>query len=264
MRCVVAYHGGAFHGFARQPSVRTVQGVLESAVLALDPEASEVRGTSRTDAGVHARGQVVAFDSARPLPEKGFRMLLNQALPDDVSVREVDFVAFGYAPRFDAVRKEYRYTFRVGEARDPIRDAFCWHVDPSRALRARRGEDGGGWLDLAAMRSACEALVGTHDFAAYRSADDAREGTVRTLERIELVEPALAPDELVLIVVGPAFMKNMVRILAGTVLEVGSGRRTLSAVHASLAPGAPRASAGTTAPAHGLCLHGVQLGRSVV
>lgn len=260
---IVAYDGRSFHGWQKQRALRTVQGELTRAIRELDPDATEPRGASRTDAGVHARGQVVAFDAVRSLPPKGWRMQLNTRLPDDVSVRAIEPVAIGYDPRFDALGKHYRYRIHVGEARDPIRGPHSWHIGPQlgRAERAV-GHAVVDYLDLEAMRAAAAVLVGTHDFRAFRAADDVRLNTIRTIRTLRVDCPFGGDDDAIAIdVIGNAFMKNMVRILAGTLLEVGRGKRTIASVAELLAPGADRQDAGRTAPAHGLCLMSIELGR---
>lgn len=265
IRMVVAYDGRAFHGFQKQPGLRTVQGVLNEAIRRLDPAASECRGCSRTDAGVHARGQIVAFDAVRKLPPKGWRMQLNTALPDDVSVRAVETCAVRFDPRFDSTRKFYRYRVHVGESRDPLRDPHSFHVGPARALKrqGRGPETVPGYLDVEAMRRAAAMLVGHHDFRAFRAADDQRENTVRFMYDVRVVTPfAGEEDGLALEFEGNAFMKNMVRILVGTLLDVGRGAMSPEKIPSLLGPTARREDAGPTAPAHGLCLMHVTLGRS--
>lgn len=260
---IVTYDGRAFHGWQKQPGYRTVQGLLNESIRKLDPEASETRGASRTDAGVHARGQVVAFDPVRRLPPKGWRMQLNASLPDDLSVRAVEVCDVRYDPRFDALRKRYRYRMHVGESRDPLRNPMSWHIGPQLA-RSPRGprEDVASYLDVDAMQRAADSLLGTHDFQAFRSADDDRENTVRTMFSIRVVAPFGGDEDgLAIEVEGNAFMKNMVRILAGTLFEVGRGKRSVESVAKLLGPAGRREDAGVTAPAHGLCLLSIELGR---
>jgi tRNA pseudouridine38-40 synthase len=258
VRLVVRYEGTAFAGYQEQPGQRTVQGVLQEAAERIAGRAVKVRGASRTDAGVHAEGQVVAFDSARLLEPERWALALNRYLPDDVAVRSVEPCAVGYAPRFDAVHKTYRYLLHVGPFRDPLTRTHAWHL--GRQTRGLRGP-----LKLDAMRQAAAQLVGTHDFKAFRAADDEREMTVRTLHALEVDEAYQGNPELIALVVnGSAFMKNMVRILTGTLLEVGLGRMTPGAVSALLAPEAQRSAAGPTAPAHGLTLVSMVLGRATM
>lgn len=253
VRLTVAYDGTGFAGFQAQLGQRTVQGALNDAAERICRHPVNVRGASRTDAGVHARGQVVAFDSERELPGERWMLALNRYLPPDVSVRHAQACEPGYEPRFDAKHKTYRYLFHVGAARDALLHDRVWQL--GRYVRRQP-------LELAAMRAACVCLTGTHDFRAFRAAADTRPSTVRTLQRVELVECfADNPELLALEVQGNAFMMNMVRILAGTLIEVGRARLTPERVAALLSAEGERARAGATAPACGLTLVEVTLGR---
>jgi tRNA pseudouridine38-40 synthase len=265
VRLVVAYDGTGFHGWARQPGIRTVQGTLETAIATMAGHAVEVRGAGRTDRGVHAIGQVAAFDAARAIPAHGWLRGLNQALPDDVAVREAHACAPGYQPRFDAIDKTYRYLLLIDAERDPLLRHRAWRLPPRLWHRERADAPAPAErLDLAAMREAASYLIGTHDFRAFRAADDDRLETTRTLHAID-IEPGTGGDpRLVGITVrGSAFMKNMVRILSGTLLEVGRGHLAPSAIPSLLTAGATRSEAGPTAPAEGLTLLEVRLGRGV-
>ena len=272
---VVAYEGTAFHGWARQPNVRTVQGVLEEAVSAMAGQETLTRGAGRTDRGVHAMGQVAGFDSKRLIPAEGWLRGLNQKLPSDVVVRQSRACAPGYNPRFDAVDKTYRYVFLIDRERDPLLRDRAWHL-PGRLLHPKHRDATSPTerLDLEAMREAARGLHGTHDFRAFRAADDDRENTIRTIYSLELT-PGFQGDErlLAMTVRGSAFMKNMVRILAGTLLEVGRGKLPPSHVSSQcdtpgqpnlLGPLAKRENAGQTAPPEGLTLLEVRLGREDV
>jgi len=256
VRLVLRYDGTLFAGYQEQPGQRTVQGVVQEAIERIAGHAVKIRGASRTDAGVHAEGQVVAFDTTRELTEERWGLALNRYLPEDVAVREVVSCAVGYAPRFDSVHKTYRYLLHVGPLRDPLTRTRAWHL--GRQVRSRRAP-----LDLPTMRDAAQRLLGTHDFRAFRAADDEREMTVRTVHALDVIDRYEGEGELIAIVVnGSAFMKNMVRILTGTLVEVGLGRMTPSAVSALLEPNAQRSAAGPTAPAHGLTLMSMVLGRA--
>jgi tRNA pseudouridine38-40 synthase len=270
VRLVVAYEGTGFCGWQRQPGQRSVQGVLEEAVAGMCGHGVEVRGAGRTDAGVHAEGQVAAFDSARAIPPRGWLLGLNQRLPEVVAVRHVEPAPVGYAPRFDAVDKTYRYLVLLGEARDPHWRRRAWHVarvkvddggDPAPDADAA-GTRGARRFDLGAVRDAAARLVGTHDFGAFRAADDGRAVTTRTLFALDVREGfAGHPDLIAFEVRGDAFLKQMVRIVVGTLVEVARGARAPASVDALLRPGATRAEAGITAPAHGLTMVRVTLGR---
>ena len=255
VRLKVAYDGAGFAGFQRQRDQRTVQGVLCAAVERIGGHPALVRGASRTDAGVHALGQVVAFASERELPIERWARALNRVLPDDVAVRDPESCAPDYDPRFDAFDKTYRYLFYLGAQRDPLLRTRAWEL--GRLLTSSRA------IDLEAMRACCALWTGTHDFRAFRGAADTRESTVRTLFRVEL-RPGFGDDPalLALEVQGNAFMLNMVRILAGTLVEVGRGRMTPAAVAELLDERGTRSRAGMTAPAHGLTLLAIRLGRA--
>ena len=253
----VAYDGTAFSGWARQPGQRTVQGSLEEAIVSMNGTFAELRGASRTDAGVHALGQVAAFDPARTIPPAGWLQGLNTVLPDDVAVRASREVPPEYAPRFDTVDKVYRYLLCVDPIRDPLLRDRAWQLGRRELGRAGRP------LDVDAMREAASSLIGTHDFRAFRSADDTRENSTRTLMSIEITEAYSGDPRLVALSFrGSAFMKNMVRILTGTLVDVGSGSRTASSVRSLLGASAERRLAGPTAPPGGLTLVEITLGRN--
>jgi tRNA pseudouridine38-40 synthase len=263
VKLVVAYDGTCFHGWARQPGTRTVQGVLEAAAAGMAGHDVEMRGSGRTDRGVHAMGQVAAFDAARDIPARGWLRGLNQALPDDVAVRAASSCPTGYNPRFDSIDKTYRYLLLVDDERDPLLRHRAWRIPPRLRHPGRRAATRPvEQLDLAAMEEAATRLLGTHDFRAFRAADDERRETVRTLHEIR-VEPGFGGDPrlLALSFRGSAFMKNMVRILTGTLLEVGRGKLPATAIPGLLGADASRASAGPTAPPEGLTLVEVRLGR---
>ncbi len=238
----VAYDGTGFHGWASQPGSRTVEDTLRGAVLALDPRVGKLRGCSRTDAGVHAEAQMVAFDAERDIPPRGWVLGLNQHLPDDVAVRVARSVAAGWSPRFASRGKRYRYRVLVDVVRDPRWRMHAWRLPV---------------LDLALMEQEGRAAVGTHDFAGYRSAGDERAVTVRNLTRVA-IEPEADPRVFGVVVEGSAFLYNMVRILVGTMADVARGRLPPGSVARAL-EARDRRVAGTTAPAHGLTLEHVDL-----
>lgn len=239
----VAYDGRPFSGWAPQPGARTVAGELLGAIHAMDPHVSEVRGASRTDAGVHARGQLAAFDPTRTIAPKGWALGLSAHLPSEITIRQAALAPPGAEPRFFAVRKRYRYLI----LRDPLRDPF-WE---GRALRFSHQ------LDIHELRAEAAFLVGTHDFAAFRSSSDERTNTVRTIETVRVEH--LADDSRVLAVdvVGTGFMHNMVRIIVGTLLDVARGQLAAGAIAKGLAGGG-RKDLGMTAPAQGLYLESIE------
>lgn len=258
----VAYDGTDFHGFARQRDpvrdepLRTVQGELERVLSFVHRAPVETRGASRTDAGVHALGQLVAFERTLPIPCEGLRRAVTKLLPSDAAVLAAwEEEAEGGGPvdlRGGNRGKRYRYRIRCTRDRDPIGGRFEWHL--------------GKRLDTAAMQDAATRLVGTHDFSAFRSTACQAKTTVRTVTAVQVFglaapfgpidggRPPRDGDEVVEIrVEGLAFLHNMVRIFAGTLVEVGLGRRAPATIDTLLSVGDRRA-AGRTAPACGLTL----------
>jgi tRNA pseudouridine38-40 synthase len=243
----VAYDGRGFAGFAPQPSQRTIAGELLGALRALDPTIREVRGASRTDAGVHARDQRVAFDPTASIPPRGWVLGATRHLPPEIAVRRAALVPAGFTPRFRGVAKTYRYLIVRDLVRDPFLEGRAWRVEgliPDGAVAIAREE---------AARA-----IGTHDFAAFRSSSDERERTVRTLHAVDVLENAAEPRLLSITVRGDAFMHNMVRILVGTIVDVARGRLAPGAIARAIAS-RDRRDAGITAPPDGLCLDRVEL-----
>jgi tRNA pseudouridine38-40 synthase len=226
-----------------QEGARTVAGELLGAIRAMDPRVTEVRGASRTDAGVHARGQLAAFDPVQVIAPKGWALGLSAHLPSEITIRQAALAPRGAAPRFSAIRKRYRYLI----LRDPLRDPF-WE---GRALRFSHQ------LDIHKLRREAALLVGTHDFAAFRSSADERVNTVRTIEQVSVEHLAGDARVLAVDVVGTGFMHNMVRIIVGALLDVGRGKLGEGTVTRALRGGS-RTDLGMTAPAHGLYLESIE------
>lgn len=241
-RLVVAYHGGAFAGWQLQPGVRTVQGALESAAERLLGEAVRVAGSGRTDAGVHAEAQLAAFSTTVHRSARAVRDGLNAHLGPDVACVDARPVPEAYDPRRWVVRKTYRYTWLDRPARDPLRHDRVWHV------RHR--------LDVTAMAEAAAHLVGVHDFTSFRAAGCQAATPVRTLEGARVWREG---DTVSVALVGNGFLRHMVRIVAGTLEEVGAGRRTPAAFRDAIVR-RDRRAAGRTAPAQGLTLVAVEDG----
>ncbi|XJZ27471.1 tRNA pseudouridine(38-40) synthase TruA [Bacillota bacterium Lsc_1132] len=236
-KCIISYDGTAFAGYQGQPNKRTVQGEIES-VLAKLHKGEEVRifASGRTDAGVHAKGQVIHFDSPLAIPESRWALAIHSQLPDDISILSVEKVASSFHARFDAVGKEYRYVLLLSKDRDPfLRNYAYWY--PYR-------------LNIEAMKEASKYLIGTYDFTSFCSAKTEVEDKVRTIAEITLSQEG---PLLTFQFKGNGFLYNMVRILVGTLLEVGSGERRPEDIAAILAQ-RDRTIAGKTAPARGLYL----------
>jgi tRNA pseudouridine38-40 synthase len=235
----VSYRGAAYAGWQRQANAPTVQQVLEEALAALLGRPVPAIGASRTDAGVHARGQAAHLELERPFPESGLVHGTNHHLPEDIRVLAARRMPAGFHARKHAAGKEYVYRLRREPVLSPLDAPFAVRADPA--------------LDVAAMRAAARALPGRHDFSAFALAGGSHRSPVRRITAAEWREdgPALA-----FVVRGDGFLRGMVRTLAGTLLEVGRGRRDVAGFAALLA-GGERAGAGPTAPARGLTLEEV-------
>ncbi|MCA9668536.1 MAG: tRNA pseudouridine(38-40) synthase TruA [Myxococcales bacterium] len=235
----IAYDGADFSGWQRNPGARTVQATIEAVLREMtQDETVTLRVTGRTDAGVHALGQLAAFKTESAIAEQRFLRGLNSLLPDSVSILAVESVPLDYNPRHKNAGKHYRYTIWNHREIAPADKRRAWHIY--------------GAVDRMQMARAARLLVGTHDFAAFRAADCERPSTTRTLYRVTVSE-LQARRELRIDVEGTAFLKNMVRIIAGTLLDIGRGKLPLELVHELLESG-DRTRAGITAPPHGLCL----------
>jgi tRNA pseudouridine38-40 synthase len=260
----LGYDGTDFHGWQAQPGLRTIQGMLEEAIDEMGIEHSAVRGCSRTDAGVHALGQIASFAAEIEVPREGWVSGLNARLPKDIVVHDAQPCYRRYNPRFHAAHKRYRYLVRCGQQRDPLIRHQAWQLGPKGTRRDVESSARGGrvedYLDIDAIRVAAAHFLGEHDFRAFRQSGDEREIVVREMFEVSVNPEWLGrPDLLAVEVVGNSFMKNMVRIMVGTLVDVGCGRIAADAIPAMLHEGAVRSDAGQTAPAHGLTLVEIRL-----
>jgi len=246
----VAYDGGPFAGFAPQPDQRTIAGELLGALRALDPAVREVRGASRTDAGVHAHGQRVAFDTTMDIPPRGWVLGVTRHLPREIAVRRAAWIAPGFTPRFASKGKRYRYLIQRDPVRDPFLEGRVWRSASFASADA-----------LPRARDEAARALGTHDFAAFRSSADERTNTVRTVRSIAITEDPADPRVLAVTIEGDAFMHNMVRIIVGTLVDVGRSRCQPGACLRALAS-KNRRDLGMTAPSGGLYLWNVELDAS--
>jgi tRNA pseudouridine38-40 synthase len=244
-KLTLAYDGTDFHGWQAQnppgaAALRTVEAVLTEALRQSLRQSIELRGASRTDSGVHAKGQVVAFNAACRIPLDRLASAINRWLPEDALVVGVEPVPMGFDAVRDVVDKQYRYRVYNRRQRPLFQRRFVTHC------RQR--------LDVVPMQRAARLIEGEHDFAGFANAGHGRLTTVRTVHRCE-VEPA--DDEVRIAVSGSGFLYNMVRIIAGTLVEVGRGRLGLDTVKRALDSG-ERRCAGPTLPAEGLCLEWIR------
>ncbi len=234
----VAYAGAGFHGWQIQTTLRSGQGELWKALQRLEPEAPMPQGTGRTDAGVHARAQGVLIWTSRPWETYRLQAALNAHLPRDLRVMACQVTQEAFFPRQHAVAKRYIYRLGLGPAADPLTAAFCWHVHQAAPL------------DLAAMADAVQPLLGTHDFSSFRNSECAAKSPVRTIHAIRIQSVAGGAE---LVFEGSSFLMHQVRILTGTLVEVGRQKRTAASL-AGILEAKDRTRAGLTAPPEGLCL----------
>jgi tRNA pseudouridine38-40 synthase len=241
LRLDLEYDGAAFYGWAAQPGLRTVEGVLTEALRVFWPHSGRPAVAGRTDTGVHASAQVVTVDAAEGGPEIArVPAALNAHLPPDVAVLGSTHVPEGFHARFSALSRRYEYRVLRTRAPSPLRAARTWHWP--RAVSEE-------------VLAACAgSLLGEHDFRAFTPAETQHEVFRRTVLAAEWQPRG---DELVFAIEADSFLRHMVRTLVGTMLQTAGGERPPEGF-ASLLEGAPRAAAGVTAPPHALCLVGVR------
>jgi tRNA pseudouridine38-40 synthase len=237
---IMEYDGTGYHGFQWQNGLPSIQGEVEKALLKLTGERRRVMAASRTDAGVHARGQVVGFRTGSALPLHNFVNGLNHYLPADIAVKAAYRVGDSFNIRRDALSREYSYYILNSPTRSPMRGAFSYLV--------------GSPLDIEAMNRASQALIGEHDFASFVSSDGASlKSTVRRVLRAEIERDGKL---VVFNMVANSFLPHQVRNTVGALIRVGLGKMSVDEFR-SLVEAKKPALAGPTAPAQGLCLNRV-------
>ncbi|GGD03206.1 tRNA pseudouridine synthase A [Thalassobacillus devorans] len=238
LKGIIQYDGTAFAGYQVQPNGRTIQAEIETALQKMHKgQTVKVTASGRTDAGVHAVGQMIHFTSDLDIPPEGWERALNAMLPDDIRIDDIQYADAGFHARYDTKGKEYRYKILNQKDPDLFRRYYSYHV-PQK-------------LDIAAIKEACRYLEGEHDFTSFCSARSTVKGDkVRTITKADIQPEG---NELVFIFRGTGFLYNMVRILVGTLLEVGKGERKPEEVIAMI-EAKDRSAAGKTAPPHGLFL----------
>ncbi|HEY6006110.1 MAG TPA: tRNA pseudouridine(38-40) synthase TruA [Anaeromyxobacter sp.] len=240
VKLILSYDGTRFVGWQVQPNGRSVQSEVEKALETLHKAPRRVTAAGRTDAGVHARAQVVSFAEERPLPLSAYVKGMNALLPEDVAVRSASIEPDGFDARRSARGKRYRYVIENAPSREPLGRLQAWQLFVP--------------LDVAAMREAARHLLGRHDFAAFQAADCASDHAVREVRRLDVLGEANRRIEVV--VEATAFVKHMVRNIVGTLVEVGQGKRKPESIPELLGRG-DRREAGRTAPPQGLFLEEV-------
>ena len=237
LKLTLAYDGTRFVGWQRQAQGESIQGLIEGALARLEGAPVTVHGAGRTDAGVHALGQVASVQLACGHDTATIARSLNAQLPRDIRVLAVEDAAADFHARFRARAKAYRYQVRNAPIVSPFERAYVWHVPEP--------------LDMGAVARAAAAIVGTHDFAAFRSVGTDIASTIRTITRSGAMRDSTGL--LTYDVEGDGFLRHMVRAIVGTLVEIGRGWRDADSM-ATLVAGGSRADAGPTAPPQGLFL----------
>lgn len=241
VKATVAYDGTNFAGYQLQPGLRTVQSEIDKALVKIHKdEAVHSVASGRTDAGVHANGQVLHFDTPLSLPPDRWQMALNVLLPTDIRMIDVTYVDEDFHARYSATGKTYVYKWSFAEVHSPFERNYSVHLGRSKP-------------DVEKMKEAAIHLVGTHDFTSYCSSKTATSNRVRTIRLLTLEKHG---KELVMTIEGDGFLYNMVRTIAGMLFAVGIGRYTPTDIKKILEI-KDRQAAGKTAPAHGLYLDSV-------
>lgn len=250
-RAVISYFGKEYVGWQRQLNGPSVQEALERALSETFGAPTQATASGRTDAGVHAEGQVVHFDADTAIPSEKIPFAVNTRLPDDISMLSCEPVSEDFNARFSAKRKTYRYDIYVSRHRRPVLEQTHAHVVTP--------------LSLTAMRACADAIEGEHDFKGFEASGSAVKSTVRTVYSIELKAEGASEDgtlsegRLSVYVTGNGFLYNMVRIIAGTLVYAGQGKLSVEDVERVLETG-DRTLAGKTLPPHGLTLVSVGYG----
>lgn len=244
IKIVIEYDGTAYHGWQVQPSVITIQEVLMVAIKKLAGENVVITGASRTDAGVHAKGQVANFLIDTKIPIKAFKEGLNSYLPHDVRIKEAELMAENFNSKRDAQQKRYEYFILISDNTPATFNKYFWH----------KRDD----LNVDKMRSASELLVGTHDFSSFRDSGCDAKSPIREIYKavVEEYSPHFLPIEgkiLKFTFIGNAFLKQMIRNIVGTVVDVGLEKTTLDGFK-EIFLAKDRTKAGITAPSRGLFL----------
>lgn len=238
MKCTVAYDGSQFFGYQVQPGKRTVQSEIQEALARMHHgQPVKISASGRTDRGVHAYGQVFHFETPLYIPEERWPLALNSLLPNDIYIRDAEEVPEQFHARYDVKKKEYRYRLLTRMEPDLFRRMYTTQVKET--------------LDLDRMNQAAGAIIGTHDFTCFCAANTDVKDKVRTVYQLSVQREV--EDEIVLRIVGSGFLYQMVRIITGTLLDVGTHKIAPERV-AEIIAGRDRQAASATAPAQGLTL----------
>lgn len=239
IKLTIEYDGTNYAGWQRQNNIVTIQQRVEEAIENITNNFSEVIGSSRTDAGVHAKGFVCNFLTESKIPAPKFKKALNSFLPEDIVIVKSEEVDISFHSRFHSIGKKYVYTILTGEQRPAIGRNYAYYFHRQ--------------LDIEKMKSACKYFLGMHDFSAFKNSGSSVKTSVRTIKELNVIEDG---NFIKFSVTGDGFLYNMVRIIVGTLLEVGLGRFKPEYIE-DILKSKDRSKAGKSAPANGLCLEEV-------
>ncbi len=240
IKLIIQYDGTRYKGFQRQKDLPTIQKKLEECLSRLLDEETEVIGSGRTDAGVHAKAHTVNFHTKSEKSPKEIMELMNSYLPWDIAVIQASFASERFHSRYNVLRKTYTYRLNTSGHSNVFERKYVldWYTP----------------LNTDKMKKAADLLLGTHDFIGFSSVKKTDKSTVRNISEIKLSEK---PGELDITFTGNGFLRNMVRIMTGTLIEIGSGKKDISVIEEVFATG-DRTKAGFTAPAHGLIMENAE------
>lgn len=237
LKLTLAYDGSGYNGFQRQKNAVGIQQILEKALSKMFGEEIRIAASGRTDTGVHAEGQVISFSTSGTVPTEKIVQALPSYLPEDIVVWKAEDVAHNFNARYSAIAKRYVYRIIIAETPSPFKRKYAWYLKKP--------------LDVQAMQAAADAILGEHDFAAFRSAGSAPVKTVKNIYKAEWTKSD--EQELQFTIEGDGFLYHMVRNLVGAMVRVGNGKISLERFKDILAS-CDRKQAGTAAPPQGLCL----------
>lgn len=239
IKLLIEYDGTGYNGWQYQENGISIQQEIEDAFYRITGEKVKLIGSGRTDAGVHALGQVANFFTDSTIPGKKIKYALNNELPDDIKIIDSEEAELKFHSRFDATHKRYRYRIYTGEVERPMLRNYTYHFKYH--------------LDVELMRNAAKDYIGTHDYAAFKGRRSVTKTTIRTINSIDIVKKGMIIE---IIIDGNSFMRNMVRIMVGTLIEIGNGQRDKNSISRLFTSG-DRNHSGFTAPGKGLFLDSV-------
>ena len=240
IKLLIEYDGTLYNGWQSQPSGNTIQQKIEYAIKEITGKDANVTGSGRTDAGVHAKGQVAHFDTESTIPPENFCFALNTILPQDIKILSSEREKDDFHARYSAKQKTYEYHMYKSQVERPLKERYALKVNPK--------------IDVEAMKKSVEALVGEHDFKCFLASNSSVQETVRTIYSAQVREEG---EDLIFRVTGNGFLYNMVRIIVGTLIDIGEGRKEEEFFEKLLKIG-ERKLAGKTVSARGLTLISVE------